>query len=382
MDGYSSSHKSLYNRAIEFSPLREGAGGAWEQLFACADNATFQLMPQRAMSRGARAYGAWSDTGTLSALAALAPRTLRIVKGGPLGRALTLAGGWVLGNRLLGLETDESCQAFLAQAMELLRSGKFDCLYFNDLDTASPLWQAADALGQSGDATVLTPAGVQPHWWIDFPDPPEDYWGKFSSKSRNTMRRKAKKLPHELVKVERPEQVADFLTKAHAISTQTWQTRRLGLRVRNSTVDRSAYEQLAATGVLRSYLLENEGEPIAFVIGTQESGTFVYQEVGYDIRYAKSSPGTVLLFRVLEDLIAVDCPKRFDFGLGDAGYKQQFANRASESGALVIVSKRMRPRSIVAAHRVTHWLDQTGREFLRKTGLYDRVRRLYRQGGG
>src|SRR5207249_4733299 len=112
------------------------------------------------------------------------------------------------------------------------------------------------------------------------------------------------------------EQVDEFLDQAHRVSRQSWQAKRLGVRIRNTPEERAYYEFLASQGALRSYVLEHRGRPVAFEFGIQWNGRFVFEETGYDAAFAGHSPGTVLLFRILEDLIARDTPELLDFGYG------------------------------------------------------------------
>src|SRR5207253_9536540 len=100
--------------------------------------------------------------------------------------------------------------------------------------------------------------------------------------------------------------VGVFLEKAHEISKHSWQTKRLGIRINSTLEQRNFLEFLASQGALRSYVLEQNGRPLAFELGVQWQGCFVLEETGYDSSYSSYSPGTVLLFRILQDLIARD----------------------------------------------------------------------------
>jgi CelD/BcsL family acetyltransferase involved in cellulose biosynthesis len=351
---------------------------AWLRLLDRAPNASIYLHPDLVAGGGALVYSR-GDRSDLEALAVLAPKRVRLGRLPGLDRVMVLEGRRLVGDCVLGASDRPGAGAFLAEAMRLFDDRAIDCLYLEDLEVGSPLWDQASELGQAGRVRVLQPSAPQPHWWIRFPEVAADYWKQFSSKSRNTLRRKVKKLEHRLVSFRAPESVPEFLERAHQVSRHTWQSRRLGLRVKSSPEERQLYGALAERGALRSYVLEHRGRSIAFLIGVRYRDHFRYEEVGYHPELADRSPGTVLLSRVLEDLIADDCPALFDFGAGDADYKRQFANHQTETGPLLLVSRALRPSAVVAAFRARQAADQRIRSLLRRTGLYQRLRRLYRR---
>jgi len=172
--------------------------------------------------------------------------------------------------------------------------------------------------------------------------------------------------------------VAEFLDKAGHVSERSWQGRRIGIRVSDTPEERRYHELLAEHGALRSYVLDTPNGPVAFLRGIQTGDSYVHDEIGFDSDFAKISPGTILLYHALEDLTAHDCPRRLDFGLGDAEYKQHFGNHQTMSGPVVAVARRMRPRATLLVEQLRRSADGRARALLRRTGLYERMRRLYR----
>jgi CelD/BcsL family acetyltransferase involved in cellulose biosynthesis len=65
---------------------------------------------------------------------------------------------------------------------------------------------------------------------------------------------------------------------------------------------------------------------VAFVLGFQYRGVFHYSDVAYDEEFAGLSPGSVLLFLLLEDLFGHCRPSILHFGIGEADYKRRFSN--------------------------------------------------------
>lgn len=70
------------------------------------------------------------------------------------------------------------------------------------------------------------------------------------------------------------------------------------------------------TGLARGYVLFHEQKPVAYALCRGNHEQFTYTHVGYDQKYAKWSPGTVLLYLLLERLFAEHRHERLDLGEG------------------------------------------------------------------
>jgi CelD/BcsL family acetyltransferase involved in cellulose biosynthesis len=317
------------------------------------------------------------DHDELSFLAVLLrmKRRYRIVPGLP---SLSLSLAKLLGNHVVGCHDEISLAPFLSMMSEVLSSGQVDQMLFEDLEVNSPLWKALANLRQTG-VSVSYPCAPQPHWWIRFPKVPQDYWKKFSHKRRYNLRSSVKKLRHQVICYRSQQEVATFLEKAFHVSQKSWQTRRLGLRIENSFQERKYWESVATQGAYRSYILAQDAQPIAFMLGIQWQGTFVSEEIGYDPAHADFAPGTVLHFRVLEDLIASDTPAMVDFGFGDNVYKQVFGNHQTLSGPVLVSRRAWRPSLVIWSQRMRSKAGQVLRAGLRHSGGITTVRRLYRR---
>lgn len=343
---------------------------AWHAAMAEWPGSALYLHPRLVLTDPANAL----VYSTPTCLAVLAPKRRRVRMAPGLG--FSLRGRVLVGNQVLGKGGQAEADAFVTELAGRLRQGDsgWDFVLVEELPVESALW---DALGRQ--AAVYYADRAQPHWWIDFPERPEDYWKQFSAKTRETLRRRARKLEHTVITYRNPKDVAEFLAKAQTVSARSWQGKRLGLRVRNTSEERSRYETIAAEGAWRAYVLEHKERPVAFLLGVQWQGTFRLEETAYDSEYAGFSPGTVLLFRVLQDLIAHDTPRQFDFGFGDAEYKRLFGNRQTESGSVLLVSRRLRPQAALLFERTRHAVSRGLRAASARFGILAALRRLYRQ---
>ena len=319
-----------------------------------------------------------SQAGQVIALGILAPKVMTLRKAVGFGPKTLLHGFRLVGNRLLGTADEMLTRRMLAACATFAREHHAIFLMVEDLERHDPLFAAAESLQQDG-FRLFSPTGLQQRLKIEFPPTPTDYWAKFSSKSRNTFKRKQKKIgTTRLVRITEPTQIAEFLEAAHTISQRTWQSEKLGLRIHNNDAELRFFTTLATQQSLRSYLLFVDDKPAAFLIGTQHNGLFSYEEVGYDRDFADRSPGQVLLVQVLEDLVGDNPPRVFDFGGGTADYKQLFATTASISGTLWLVPPGVRPQLCLAYLRACRLLDRTARAVVTKLGATTLLRQLIR----
>ena len=170
-------------------------------------------------------------------------------------------------------------------------------------------------------------------------------------------RRQVRRLAEEhgspdLIRIEHPADVPRFLEDAARVEQHSWQYQALGSTIRPSQDQCDKLSRLAEQGILRSYILRSGGEPRAMVRGFQYADVYYYSWCGFDQRIAELSPGTVLLYLLIEDLCRHRCPRRLTFLWGDDGYKHQFATQRVEDVTALIISPEasLQTRMRVQAH--------------------------------
>lgn len=377
---------------IDDSVIRHVAAEYWQwlDLFQRDRMADIALHPEAVILEAIEAYAGTKtksllfkqqEDGKFSAAAALVPKTLRPRSVAGLGLLPPLHGYRLAGKQIVGRHDKAAMAALMTGVAAHVRDANANFLLVEDLEQGSTLHEQLNELVADG-FRLFSPTGFQERLRIRLPDDPNQYWGRFSSKSRNTFRRKIKKLGDvRFERITQPEQVADFLSRAHKISRNTWQSERLGLRVQNDGAELRQFVFQASQGAFRSYLLLRGEESIAFLIGNQLNGRFHYEEVGYDSDFARLSPGQVLLLKALEDLFEHDTPEWFDFGGGDAEYKRLFANHVSRSGHVWVVPRSWLMDAVLCYLRACRRGDKILRAFLTRTGLITDFRQFVRRAG-
>ena len=145
-----------------------------------------------------------------------------------------------------------------------------------------------------------------------------------------------------LVEIRSPADWAPYSQRIMDLMDHTWQSRRLGHQFNLSSLS-----DVAGRGWLRSFLLMAGETAAAFAFCFQGYGVLVYEQIGYDPRFSKFSPGTILLYRMLERLYEADTPfdgtqgrpECVDFGEGEAEYKNLLANDVIRADGLMIVPR-------------------------------------------
>ena len=159
----------------------------------------------------------------------------------------------------------------------------------------------------------------------------EAYLAGFSAKSRSTCRRKLRKLTErsggtlDLRRYRSEEEIALFYEEARALSARTYQERLLDAGLPDGPDACAEMRALARAGRARGWLLFLDGAPIAYLWAPAEGSTLIYAHLGHDPDFAEFSPGTVLQFEAMRQLMAEKAFRLFDFTEGEGQHKSLFA---------------------------------------------------------
>jgi CelD/BcsL family acetyltransferase involved in cellulose biosynthesis len=284
------------------------------------------------------------------------------------------------GDALLAPEDEGVAEAMLEAAA---RDDAYGVVFLECIPTDSFLFRL---LGRSASIRAsfwVDDEARMPHRMIQLPASFEEYLGKFSAKTRQTLKYKVRKLEKacggklSVECVRRPSEVDRFLERAERVSRRSWQGTRLDQVIQAETLG-PRIRAFAEAGMLRSYVLSSGEEPIAFVLGVQADGVYDYEHPAYDPAYAAHHPGTVLLYRLLEDLFAHDRPELFDFGYGENEYKRIFSNLTEDAANVMLVHKGASLAVPYGLHRACRATSGAARAALDRFELRERVRHLLR----
>ena len=136
----------------------------------------------------------------------------------------------------------------------------------------------------------------------------DQYLKHFSKKSRYNVQRSVRKFAElsggtiDWAEMKSPAEMEKFHTLAAAVSQRTYQ-HKLGIGFNKSSEFGRKLVDQAREGLVRGYVLMHHERPIAFAFCRIVKGEVIsYHKVGYDPDLRQHSPGTVLLYLILERL--------------------------------------------------------------------------------
>lgn len=265
-------------------------------------------------------------------------------------RCLELLGGEPIG------EIQSEALVEVVEAIWKSHSG-IDAIYMKSVMQSSPLWAVLEQQQwKVGNTHAYKPDGERPFHYLVLPETFDAYLGQFRKKQRYNLRRQVRVLAEahsnnlELDRVQRAQEVDSLIESVNAVTERSWKAAKLTRAVPEVLETPERLAALAEQGLLRSYVLKVNGAPCAYVVGYLYNDIYHYANIGYDSGLASYSPGNVLLFLVIEDLIDNAHAKFMNFGISDAEYKRIFGNRHIKDASLLL----MRPSASNSIRRGLH----------------------------
>ncbi len=211
----------------------------------------------------------------------------------------------------------------------------------------------------------------------------DDYLARFSAKTRSTLRRKGRKLAKDAGEYTVTEhrnviEVERFLDAAIPLSAQTYQARLLDAGLPDTAAARTAMLEAAEDDRMRCFLLMIAGAPIAYLSLPVRGRTLVYAHLGYDPKFARLSPGTVLQLEALERLFAEERYAYFDFTEGEGAHKSMFGTDSADSTSFVMLTPTLANRALLGARGTFDGAISGAKALAAQTGVLAGVRSALR----
>jgi len=185
-----------------------------------------------------------------------------------------------------------------------------------------------------------------------------EYTKKFSKKSRGNLQRCARrfsggdKAVGPIQEFRNPSEMIAFRDIAVAISRASYKSE-LGWGFQEDECFARQIKLDAAAERVRGYVLMFDGQPAAYAFCRIDHDVIVYKHIGYDEQFAQSSPGTALLYLMLQRLFDEGEFRLLDFdGTEFYAYKEFFATRAISCARVFWFP----PRLPAVALFGTHWI--------------------------
>jgi hypothetical protein len=182
-----------------------------------------------------------------------------------------------------------------------------------------------------------------------------EYLKKFSAKQRYNLARTVRKFAEfsggQIRWREFPsaEELSEFYRLAGEVSPLTWQAK-IGKLFLRQVIFQGDIRKQADQGLAKGYVLFHRERPVAYVFALVQDDHLVYSHVGYDPEYGKWSPGTILLYLMLERLFTEGEFRYLDFGSTDLHYKAFFSTDSHRCARILYFPRRLRNYAIAVGH--------------------------------
>jgi CelD/BcsL family acetyltransferase involved in cellulose biosynthesis len=254
-------------------------------------------------------------------------------------RWLSIVPGGVIGAR-----TAEEHQQVIGVLRRSLARGEADILQLSKVEAGGPLHAAtARRLAWYARGRVLSPLRNHRSALAGGFDA---FLAARSKGTRWRIRRRLKKWTESpdltLWRVgagDDPDEVAAALD---AVAGRSYQ-RGIGVGFVDDELHRGLVSWAVSGGPFRVWILNRGGMPLAYVNGVLHEKTFHLFETAFDASAADDEPGAILIARVLEELAAEPDVDGFDYGFGDAQYKQSLSDSSVDVVDLLAFATRPRP---------------------------------------
>jgi len=298
---------------------------------------------------------------------------------------LSLAGRRLAGKTLSALKTcgtglirDAVSPSELKEAWEKIGQGcsGSHAVWVGEIVSEQDLTDVRESCSSGGSFFVHPLCLRLPSYRQVLPPTLEDCLKRRSVRSRNRILTKERALSRELgrpcslVEVRSVADWAPYSERIEQLMNSSWQAQWLGHRFALDT-----YEEAAGKGWVRGFLLVGGESVLAFTLCYQAMGRLIYGRLGYDRRFGKYSPGTILQYRMLERLYDRDTPRVIDFGEGEADYKAQWADVVGQMSSLLIVRRTRLFIFLFGLYALCRRLDVLCRLVAEKLGLKRRLKR-------
>jgi Acetyltransferase (GNAT) domain len=195
-----------------------------------------------------------------------------------------------------------------------------------------PVLPNVSRLSVSGRHLCIVDATYK-HYYVETRGSFEKYLASKNKKTVSTLRRKTKKI-EDLSQRETcfkvyssPTELEEFLALAIPVSDKSYQQRLLGQGLPKTQQFKDSILAKGSRGEILGYILKIGEYPVAYNLCPRYGGgnKILYDQTGYDPDFSNYSPGTVLQFKIIEDLFKREGIDYYDLCTGEGIHKEIFA---------------------------------------------------------
>ncbi len=257
----------------------------------------------------------------------------RRLGGRPLRRLQVAFGG------IVGAETPADYELVVDALRNILADDEADLVTLSHIEEGAPLCGIARS-GLPWWRVDHMPAKAA-HWFADVPDSLDAFIGSRGKNTRNNLRRYARALLRDhgdaltVGEFSEPAHLDRLITSLREIAATSYQGG-LGVGYTGDRLQLALMELAARRGWLRARVLYIAETPIAFVFGYCYRGTFHLVATSFDPAYSRQHVGLYIQMQMMDGLCREGDVRMWDFGVGDAEYKQRLGDRQRSEANILL----------------------------------------------
>jgi hypothetical protein len=282
---------------------------------------------------------------------------------------------------ILGQPSSAGCAQIVQHLQEILKQRVVDVVFLNQIRTDSNIHEAVRKI--TGSLCRSHCQKSQEHWQTLIPCPLNGFRGIISKKHQHDIQRCIRNLekacfgPVEVVCYNRKEDIDEFVKVSSRISALTYQGQ-IGDVSIAGPLTLALLKQAQGDGWLRAYVLYAGREPIAFEFGCVHGDGYFAETAGFDPRWKAYSPGTILQLKIFERLSRDDKVLTYDYGFGDATYKQRFGTVSWPEVSQCIFAPALYPLIVNLVDSSIRGLSIGLQQLAQRSGLASNIKRRWR----
>lgn len=251
--------------------------------------------------------------------------------------------------------------------------------------TSCPIRQSAKRLSFKNGVIVYNLSSYE-HHYVDTQISFEEYQRKFKSKTRSTLKKKVTKFfqsnpgGNYFRKFRTAEEIESFVKLASLVSAKTYQHRLFGRGIPDNREFCLRASKQAELGLVRAYLLYFDDKPVAYTYApTVNEGVLLYDYNGYDPDHSNLSPGTVMQYKIIEDLCLDPDVRIYDLCTGEDDAKRLFSTDSRYCADVLVLRKSLRNMLLVMTHFALTSFSRGAGKVLRCFNLKSRLKKYIRR---
>jgi hypothetical protein len=296
--------------------------------------------------------------------------------GRPLRRLQVALGG------VIGADTAAASEFVVHALRDILADNEADVVALPQIGEGTALYRVARSGVPWWRVDHMPARSV--HWCADVPDSLETFIGSRGKNTRNNLRRYSKQLIRAygdaLAVREFSEPMhLDRLSAGLQSITATSYQRGLGVGYTGDVLQLALMELAAQRGWLRARVLYIADTPVAFVFGYCYRGTFYLIATSFDPAYSRQHVGLYVQMQLMEGLCREGDVRLWDFGSGEAEYKQRLGDRRLNEAEVLLFGPSMRAVGHNASRTARVAASSAAKRWIAKSELGGRVKKSWRK---